>query len=600
MTYSKNHKDSSRKELDRMKKNTRMISLAAAALLAVAPVVASPAVADAASITVGVTNGESAPATTNNQDIKLSLSVNNINAIENNSAASSLSVSLTSNYGNLKQNGKVYVYHAKDVKNGVVAKNAKAVSKLSAGNSYVVVANDVTISGLTANGEYTVNGKKSTADTYGNITKGFTVVSSEFTTPDKSLSGTPYFAESNSEVTSGSITLGKDENNVDSLVNAIAKKYLVKIAGTAKANWSDLKSDVENGLKSAGISYSGAKGDFSAPANTFTLTVNASASNTKTASMPITVTAYNTPADYSDNPVITYNGTKYDHSQKIDLADNASFNYVSLNGTVDTNAIQLAFSATTTAADTTLISTKVDTSKVNTAVAGKYPVTVTATNANGKTITLTFDLTVGQKGATYKTVKATENTIPVYEINGNTVTQTTDTVANNANITTFGTTTVKGISYTRVNSEGSNHFIETKYVDGSATQETEKGESYTVMHDSQAYDKDGKKVDGVIYKSYKQVSIVPKKVTINGKTYYKIANKDQYVRVTNITGQKRTLKRNAYIYATSTKRANRRFLKKGTKVTTYGGSYKFKNGKRYFRIEGATASKKMYVRTSNF
>lgn len=116
--------------------------------------------------TVGVTNGENAPATTNNQDVKLSLSVNNINAIENNSAASSLSVSLTSNYGNLKQNGKVYVYNAKDVKNGVVAKNAKAVSKLTAGHSYVVVANDVTISGLTANGEYTINGKKVTADTY--------------------------------------------------------------------------------------------------------------------------------------------------------------------------------------------------------------------------------------------------------------------------------------------------------------------------------------------------------------------------------------------------------------------------------------------------
>ena len=44
----------------------------------------------------------------------------------------------------------------------------------------------------------------------------------------------------------------------------------------------------------------------------------------------------------------------------------------------------------------------------------------------------------------------------------------------------------------------------------------------------------------------------------------------------------------------------RRVLKKGTKVTTYGGSYNFKNDKRYFRIEGATASKKMYVRISNF
>ncbi|AZR14603.1 hypothetical protein CEE77_00530 [Lactobacillus crispatus] len=36
---------------------------------------------------------------------------------------------------------------------------------------------------------------------------------------------------------------------------------------------------------------------------------------------------------------------------------------------------------------------------------------------------------------------------------------------------------------------------------------------------------------------------------------------------------------------------------KGSTVTTYGGSYKFKNGKRYYRIGGPA---KQYVRTSNF
>ncbi|AYC67503.1 hypothetical protein C6364_01935 [Lactobacillus delbrueckii] len=37
-------------------------------------------------------------------------------------------------------------------------------------------------------------------------------------------------------------------------------------------------------------------------------------------------------------------------------------------------------------------------------------------------------------------------------------------------------------------------------------------------------------------------------------------------------------------------------LQKGETVTTYGGSYKFRNGKRYFRIGGP---QKLYVKASN-
>ncbi|GAA0194208.1 hypothetical protein GCM10008918_15330 [Lactobacillus kefiranofaciens subsp. kefiranofaciens] len=41
-------------------------------------------------------------------------------------------------------------------------------------------------------------------------------------------------------------------------------------------------------------------------------------------------------------------------------------------------------------------------------------------------------------------------------------------------------------------------------------------------------------------------------------------------------------------------------LRKGDTITTYGGSYKFKNGKRYYRIEGATSTNKRYVKVVNF
>ncbi|AZA20735.1 SLAP domain-containing protein [Lactobacillus helveticus] len=86
--------------------------------------------------------------------------------------------------------------------------------------------------------------------------------------------------------------------------------------------------------------------------------------------------------------------------------------------------------------------------------------------------------------------------------------------------------------------------------------------------------------------------------------YYKLAlgaNYDEaYIKASNIDGIKRTLKHNAYVYATSKRRADYTVLKKGQTITTYGGSYKFKNGKRYYRVAGATVTNKRYVKVVNF
>ena len=55
---------------------------------------------------------------------------------------------------------------------------------------------------------------------------------------------------------------------------------------------------------------------------------------------------------------------------------------------------------------------------------------------------------------------------------------------------------------------------------------------------------------------------------------------------------------NAYVYKASKKRANKVTLEKGTEVTTYGGTYTFKNGKQYYKIGNNTD--KTYVKASNF
>lgn len=123
------------------------------------------------------------------------------------------------------------------------------------------------------------------------------------------------------------------------------------------------------------------------------------------------------------------------------------------------------------------------------------------------------------------------------------------------------------------------------------------------MHTAILYNSEGKLL-GKKYYSYRKISVLPDTVDINGSEYYKlalVANYDEaYIKASNIDGTKRTLKHNAYVYATSKRRADYTVLKKGQTITTYGGSYKFKNGKRYYRVAGATATNKRYVKVVNF
>ena len=124
----------------------------------------------------------------------------------------------------------------------------------------------------------------------------------------------------------------------------------------------------------------------------------------------------------------------------------------------------------------------------------------------------------------------------------------------------------------------------------------------TVMHNAYYYDKDAKRVGTDKLTRYNSVTVSPKTTTINGKAYYEVVENGKlsgkFINADNIDGTKRTLKHNAYVYKTSKKRANKVTLKKGTEVTTYGGTYTFKNGKQYYKIGHDTA--KTYVKASNF
>lgn len=124
----------------------------------------------------------------------------------------------------------------------------------------------------------------------------------------------------------------------------------------------------------------------------------------------------------------------------------------------------------------------------------------------------------------------------------------------------------------------------------------------TIMHNAYYYDKDAKRVGTDKLTRYNSVNVAMSTTKIGDKTYYEVVENGKatgkFINADNIDGTKRTLKHNAYVYKSSKKRANKVVLKKGETVTTYGGTYTFKNGKQYYKIGDNTH--KTYVKASNF
>ncbi len=622
-----------------MKKNLRIVSAAAAALLAVAPVAATGVSTVFADTNVTVAGGSS-QSTTNTATLKLT--VTNALALADGDSATKAAASLSTPA--LPAGANVTVSQAKLYKKSAGITVAKGVPSnvpdtnepsVKAGETYVALAY-VTITGLKADTDYQVNGdgdaNKVHSDKTGTIAN-FAVLSDSFTISNSALLGSPYVREHGKTdvLTSGSFNLTSAQYNVKALAQALTDKDNGKYepavttnqANTtdtngknATASFVDPEADVRASLKAAGITTKGTNETFDKPAAPFVVTLNVAATNGQKTTFPVTVDPNATTADKSF-PVFTYyvkgvatsfpDFDKNDNtaSKTIDDVDSltysttatdlVNFNYVPVNGVVDTASIKKAFSARVNYDNKNVLDVSVDASKVNTKVAGKYPVVLSATNAEKKTSKLTFFLTVGVKGATYKTVQS-DGDVPVYKIDGNNVTDSKTTVKNGDIIAVFGEPIKVGEkSYTRINSADSDLYVESKYVDGSF-KPADKVKK-TVMHNSYIYDKDHKRVGTDMLRAYSTVEVIGAATKLaDGSLVYQIGD-NKFVMADNIDGTSRTLTHNAYVYKTSKKRADGRVLKAGTKVTTYGSPYTFKNGKAYYRIGGP---KKQYVKVANF
>ena len=128
----------------------------------------------------------------------------------------------------------------------------------------------------------------------------------------------------------------------------------------------------------------------------------------------------------------------------------------------------------------------------------------------------------------------------------------------------------------------------------------ETTKTVTIMHISTIYDKNGKATHEPALRAYDTYSVVSTPVNLKdekGKDagmFYKLAGKDQYIKVGNVDGTSRSLKHNSYVYKSTGKRNGKKVLKKGSSVTTYGKSFMIA-GHQMYRI-----GKNQYVKKANF
>lgn len=342
---------------------------------------------------------------------------------------------------------------------------------------------------------------------------------------------------------------------------------------------------------------SGLSGNFSLP-----LSYPANGSNI-IVHLPVGVNGASATQD-ANAPVfkVEENG-KSTNSRSFNIASGSTFNPLNFT-TSEGNKISI--SAQQSSGSTNNAAVTVTSNPVDTTNAGRfYTVTLSASNTLNKTATLSYQINVVPSGETSLPADT-----PTYGIYAGSVIATGNTLKAGTKVYVGSTTqNVNNVSYTKVSTvskadaDSSSNNVWVKTSDLTKAAEPSKDTNTTtktVMVDSRAYDKNGNYL-GHMYYAYNDIEIVPTVVTINGKTYYKVANKDEYVRVTNITGNQRTLRHNAYIYWSSYRRTpGTGKMYRGQTVTTYGGQMRFKNGKKYYRIDGCRNNNKRYIKAVNF
>lgn len=612
-----------------MRKRTRMISVCAAALLALAPVAAPSATAladttsatvpsdgtDGASNEIHVTPGSVDDIT--NQDVGVNVKVTNAASLTDGSSAADATVDISSSQGTAKllQDSKVYIVKATDNITDAASAQKDAVKALKTGVAYKAVATNVGVSGLTDSTDYNVTlgtgtSKKITSSSFGNLDNLGVVVGSTFALPDDQIPGTPYFTDGDSSKVINSDAIDLDNTTVSAIKDALTSQVKAHGGDTKNIAYEDynLDSEIKAQLEAQGIKVED-NGSFTPNNKTFTFNYSVSFANGKSINLPITFTDKNFN-DSSSNPVF-------------EIADDSLVsgkdgqytwtNDVEQDSDLTADQVAKAFKAKANDKSDTPVDVTVDkdATTLNTQIPGTYNVVLTAKNEAGKTAVATVVVNVVAK----KTADTEKDMTVQYEANGQIavykkvngqMVKSGLRVKNGSILATFGQETVNGVSYTMIVNNRGSMYVQTRFLDGSykpAARTTK-----VVMHAAYIYNNQGKRANEDVIHAYSKLTVIGNVRTINNDNFYKVGN-DQYVKAGNLDGTKRPLDYNAYVYnsnghaisvkvrnATKHRRARyaKAIIKKGKTLTTFGSRFKI-NGKEFYRV-----GEDQYIKVANF
>ena len=621
-----------------MKKNLRIVSAAAAALLAVAPVAAT-AVVSAPTSTVQAANTEDTVASmgkfgtvaSNNVSVSGNLTGSSVPFAKETESAFTGSAAAKINPPKLNVQGNAAPVESKYVSKSVKldGKTPSKTAEVKAGNHIISADYTYTLaSATTAATNATIGGVQ--VEIPANV-KTITVTFSKAVVMNAAPASTEaenvYFArwDGRELANDATVVANNDQNNVlfingegkmRSSVTLAELKVAIENVLTLRNNknekaswsknvWNNATSDdnLISQLRHAGFTVTGSGDKASFKPGSTQFTINVKALNGATAN----VVFQNSYAPDTVSPVImgNYNGswepvrTPGGYIRPIivsqnDLGNNSAWNpYDYLRA--DANSSTKAWINADYSGD------KVDLTK-----AGVYNVTVKATNAANKTTTETVPVIVSDINGKVMTVV---NNAPVYAINNGVATQATGlkTLPVGSQVKVFGSVVTAKLNgqdtqFYRIVTPKANYFVRASDLkDGvvsTPAQETTK--TVTIMHISTVYDKNGKATHEPALRAYDTYSVVSTPVNLKDEKgndagkFYKLAGKDQYIKVGNVDGTSRSLKHNSYVYKSTGKRANKKTLKKGSSVTTYGKSFMIA-GHQMYRI-----GKNQYVKKANF
>lgn len=541
-----------------MKKNVKILGAAAAALLAVAPVVAS-----ATTVNASTTNVSAGATTTNPERPALNINVSlNATAGQTTAAQAAQSVKLTVDNGAQVENFSQANVHIYDT---ATREFVPAGQTLQAGHKYRVAVTGIHFSNLLTgktwnlgdawfNGSYTAT----SAELMGNKDNN-SFISAPFYLTEAGNTTQPYFYNlivgKDSAVTAGNqlangdvAHVGTNGEGVGPLTDFTAQGILTAAKGNVGLNNGEITttaSDVASQLAQQNVALK--DGKYVLPTNGFHVTltaVNRMSNRTVTVVVPFAGSSVN----YAGYPTISLKSDAVDSfgANFKDASSKGVQNHpasdlvrkVKVNSDFDNNTALAPFQAVT-GNGASQVDLAVLSNPVNTRVPGRYTVTVQATDwSTGKTSRLSYTVQVGDSDATYQTVNyPAEYGVNVWSIAGNTVSFTGNRQAGQSSVATFDTKTVNGVEYTRIESATSNKWIQSQYLGNhSNNKPSNNGEtklngvgrvSYNGKGSVRLLNANGHYVDQYVKKgsSFK----VWAEKTVNGQHLYRIGSQSQWI-----------------------------------------------------------------------